>query len=377
LVAVSAGAAVAFGLFGSKPGKPPVPKVAAAMMARAESAYREFSPRGNNEAIGLLRRTVEIAPDYADAWGLLSVAYAQAYWGRGNRNDPGMMARGRTAIERARALDPYNAYAALGEVTALPLVGTWLEVQRKLRGAIAHHPDNDLLLQRLAGSFAQVGRLSEAIPLIERAIELSPTVPSFRFMQGMTLWSAGRLDDADKAVEEGLKLFPSEFSLWFARYYIALFSGQTSKAIAQVEEKSGRPVGYDEAEFDRMLLAARAFESRKPADVDAAMAGLLAAAHTAVGHCQIAIQHASAFGRLDTAFAVADALFFGRGFDPGEVLYSAPQGTYSRHNDRRTNFLFYPPVAAMRADPRFAKLNEEIGLTRYWREAGVKPDYRR
>jgi hypothetical protein len=30
----------------------------------------------------------------------------------------------------------------------------------------------------------------------------------------------------------------------------------------------------------------------------------------------------------------------------------------------------------MRADPRFERLVREIGLERYWRESGSKPDYR-
>jgi hypothetical protein len=40
-----------------------------------------------------------------------------------------------------------------------------------------------------------------------------------------------------------------------------------------------------------------------------------------------------------------------------------------------TQWMFTPPLAAMRADPRFAKLCDDFGLTAYWRARGVKPDY--
>jgi hypothetical protein len=30
---------------------------------------------------------------------------------------------------------------------------------------------------------------------------------------------------------------------------------------------------------------------------------------------------------------------------------------------------------SMRKDPRFTRLVEELGLTRYWRESGSRPDY--
>jgi hypothetical protein len=45
---------------------------------------------------------------------------------------------------------------------------------------------------------------------------------------------------------------------------------------------------------------------------------------------------------------------------------------YSR---RMTQWLFTPPVAIMRADPRFDKLCDEFGLSAYWHARGVRPDY--
>jgi hypothetical protein len=45
------------------------------------------------------------------------------------------------------------------------------------------------------------------------------------------------------------------------------------------------------------------------------------------------------------------------------------------YNRRMTQWLFTPPAAAMRTDPRFARLCEEFGLTAYWRARHVRPDY--
>jgi hypothetical protein len=38
-------------------------------------------------------------------------------------------------------------------------------------------------------------------------------------------------------------------------------------------------------------------------------------------------------------------------------------------------WLFTPPCASIRADPRFKEICDGIGLTEYWRRRGVKPDY--
>jgi hypothetical protein len=40
-----------------------------------------------------------------------------------------------------------------------------------------------------------------------------------------------------------------------------------------------------------------------------------------------------------------------------------------------TQWLFTPPVAALRADPRFRDICDGIGLTGYWRRRGLRPDY--
>lgn len=50
---------------------------------------------------------------------------------------------------------------------------------------------------------------------------------------------------------------------------------------------------------------------------------------------------------------------------------------YNPRRDRRTHFLFMPTGTAMRADPRFERLVNEIGLTRYWAETHTVPDYKR
>jgi hypothetical protein len=37
--------------------------------------------------------------------------------------------------------------------------------------------------------------------------------------------------------------------------------------------------------------------------------------------------------------------------------------------------LFVPPTASMRADARFDKLMEAMGIAAYWRQRKVRPDY--
>ena len=138
-----------------------------------------------------------------------------------------------------------------------------------------------------------------------------------------------------------------------------------------------RPSGIPEENFTMIEQVAEAMISRSRADIDRAMVSNLEAAHKGAGFAENTIQFAAALGRVDTAFEVAEAYYFGRGFSVGELRFQPEQRVWTRRTNRRTRLLFMPSTAAMRSDPRFGKLVEEIGLERYWRESGTMPDYRK
>ena len=99
-------------------------------------------------------------------------------------------------------------------------------------------------------------------------------------------------------------------------------------------------------------------------------------AHEATGPAEEAIRTAAMLGHVDDAFAIADAYYFSRGFSVPDVRFTRDEGFYSPPEQRQIHFLFEPLTRSMRADPRFARLTEELGLERYWRESGVQPDFR-
>ena len=75
-----------------------------------------------------------------------------------------------------------------------------------------------------------------------------------------------------------------------------------------------------------------------------------------------------ALGQVDAAFDIANQLFVYRtAADRNKTAGSTAW--------RFTPFLFVPPTAPLRADPRFGALADGIGLTAYWAKRGVRPDY--
>lgn len=352
-----------------------LPPEVTALLTRAAQA-RDFTRESQNEAIALYRRVTELAPNYADGWGLLAFAYATPSHYR-VRAEAGMLRqRSASAARRAFDLDPGNAYGELALAAALPFIGRWTERDRHLRRALSVRPDDADVLAAAASLAQSTGRLDDAVKLYER-IRPKPLRPSVHNNYVRSLWSAGRMDEVDKAIEDGLSLYPNFGGLWFTRYDMLVMGGRPSEAIAMAQNADGRPTGLTQPELARLIAIARAEDGSDPAAAQAVVASLMRHAHEATGPAEDALRTAAMFGHTDDAFTIADAYYFSRGFVVPDVRFTSEEGFYSPREQRQVHFLFEPLTRSMRADPRFGPLVEELGLEHYWHDSGLQPNYRR
>ncbi|MBO9714416.1 winged helix-turn-helix domain-containing protein [Sphingomonas sp.] len=356
--------------------RPAVPERVRPFVDQAMTALRADNFPGSNQAIANLRHTVDLEPGYADGWGLLAYAYAMAAGWRPSRFEAELAAQLRDAADHAEAIEPGNGLARAARAALMRRVGNWLAIEREFRAAIAQHPDNDLLLATLAKMMVSVGRCIEGAVLAERARRSAPPAPRTLIVRAQALWAAGRNQEAARAIDELYALFPNDLAVWFTRFYQLAYNGHVAEALAQAANVDGRPRDVPPFGFDTAIVPAKALASRTPADIDAAMRLSIEGAHRGAGYAENSIQFASALGRLDTAFELAEAYYFARGFSTGEQRFLGMK-SYTPQNDRQTHILFLPSTRAMRADARFERLVGELGLTHYWTRAGVVPDYRR
>lgn len=129
--------------------------------------------------------------------------------------------------------------------------------------------------------------------------------------------------------------------------------------------------------LDTLRAAVVALASRRPADVSRAVDLLMADVAASASGAVDAILFLCGLGEIDRAFAVAEAYLLERGSLSASTTPMPRETTVKDQHARKTNMLFVPSAAPMWADPRFLRLTEDMGLARYWHDAGVVPDFLR
>jgi DNA-binding winged helix-turn-helix (wHTH) protein len=348
-----------------------------ALMAQGEEAFRngsafENSSIGANSSprmIHLYEQAVRLRPDSARAWGLLgyfkSAASAEAT-GESLRK---LSVEAPDAIRRAFSLDPKEPYARVGMYLLQGLMFDWAERDRMLRAILADDPTNLPAMIELMPLLQAAGLTRESWLWNERLLKASPFLRPCLVVRAFKLWILGNVREADNVIDRVRSLWPDfEFGN-YARLVIFALTGRVSAARAMLDNfPSFRGDG-----LTVWQVSLDALETRAPDAVERARTACIDAARRLPALANDTVMLLGALGLADDAFAVTEGFLLWRG-----KLVSAGQGTsrqvdgYSR---RMTQWMFTPPLAAMRADPRFAKLCDDFGLTAYWRARGVKPDY--
>jgi len=347
------------------------------LLDQAWLAWTQGDGEGLNQAIGLYRQATELEPGHADSWGLLGAAYAdRAHWWVEARERPALRERAREAGQRALQLDPKNANARAAIAYSRPFRGSWLHMEQEFRKALADQPDTPLVTYSLALLMAHVGRMRESAALFAELDNNAPTANQFYF-HWLALWSSGQLGEAERLLDKATTIYATHPRIWTARYNQALVGGRPGTALAMAQDRQSPPSRTSEEWLGRRAAVARALTTGAGHDQAAVTADLIADAKRSAGDAARSVQDLAVLGRLDEAFALTEAYFFSRRFAIPDTAHAPDKRPEVNMESRSTIFLFVPATQPMRADPRFDKLVEELGLTHFWRESGSIPDYRR
>ena len=346
-------------------------------IAEAEQLYRrgallsrEGLPGQVRQAVSYFERAAAVDPKYADAWGAMALSYSHLLEGYDEAELASLPERIRAAAQRALELDSDNADAQLALIFITPYFRNWARKETVLRRLLERHPRHWLAHARLGVLLYQVGRLSEGMEHHRQALQIEPMLPIPYFYLIRNLSALGRAQEAEALIDEAHDRWPAHPALWYAKFYHLLFSGRARSAAAFAMDPESLPSSFAPGQVELLLVLARAVETQRPPDVEESLANQLRMAGEDVASIAVAAPVFAALGRPDLTLASLDRYYFNR----GSFGRPSPIGPYTR---RYTDFLFTSPMAAMRADFRFAPLLQEIGLKTYWEQTGTAPDYRR
>lgn len=343
-----------------------------ALMARGDEAFRngpaldEASVTGEHgpTMMELYRQAVRIQPDSARAWGLLAYFTALA----ASDSPPGasarLVAQSQAAIRRALDIDPKEPNARVGLFLLQGPMLDWITRDRRLRGILATDPDNLPAMAELMPLLQAAGLTRESWMWNERILKASPFARAFLTVKSMKLWILGNVAASDKVIDGVRGLWPMDDFGFLVRLMLFMLTGRPRAALAMIETAPANLV--PDPPFWR--AAAEALDTRSPKAVETARKTCLATADASPWLANQAVMILCALGLKEDAFELTNGFVLWR----GKAVSGRDANEYSR---RMTQWLFTPPVAIMRADPRFQKLCDEFGLTAYWRARGVRPDY--
>ena len=320
-----------------------------------------------------LRQAVAIRPENPAAQGLLAYALMT--------NSDSLSKAAPSAdvdeVERAAAaslrLDPTEPNARLALIQLHRSTLDLAANEDRLRAVLATAPSNIFAMRHLWSLLQSAGRSHDALGLVERAIGVKPLAASNNFPLAQMLWIVGRTAEADRIIDRALQFWPKHRYVRFARFTILAFTGRAAAAAAMLDSAETRPQSFTPQSIALWQRTLPALDEATDANIANAVSANLDAAKRDPRLASQAVLALSALGKVDAAFEIANALLVFQA--PGQTKMGKPPASSTAW--RFTPWLFTPPAALLRADPRFSALCDGIGLTDYWEKRRIEPDFRR
>lgn len=365
------GAAIAaFAILRPKQANPHV----AALIAQSEQAMGHGLPDSEAQGVGFLEEAVALAPDNAEAWGKLALARVIMAEYAAPDAVAATAAKAQEAAARAFEIDSRQADAMSAMALLPPYFGDWAGAEQRMQDVLAQHPGHVPTLDARDFLYVAVGRVREGAQSRLTYAPANPLNAHHQYRLVYAHWMLHQVGEADRAAERGMQLWPKHPGVWFSHLWVLAFTQRADRALARVADERARP-DLPPWMIETLQLSLRAIASGDRSDSQLATDALLELLTRGASHSVNAIMLLNGLGEIDRAFEVAEAYYLDRGPILSRMRWRPDDISINDQRRRKTNMLFVPAGAAMRADPRFSNLTAEMGLGDYWRQAGVIPDH--
>lgn len=344
------------------------------LIAQSENADRLAVPESYAKGVSLLEDAVRLRPTDPLGWGRLALALNFAAEFMTGPQLATAVAKLQTAARRALALEARQPDASSALAILPPFYGDWGAAQARLDAVLDNHPAHLPTRDARDFLFAAVGRMDEAATSRIGYAQADPLHARLAYRLIYAHWNLGQIEAADRVADRALHLWPMHPAVWFARLWTLAFTGRAHQAQAHLEEASARPVLPD-GTLAVLRHSLEALATFAVSDMDRARKSVLAQVAVSPSAAINGVMTLSALGDIDTSFAIAEAYLLERGPLVAALRWRKGDASINDQHRRKTHMLFIPATVAMRSDPRFDRLMDDIGLTEYWQVTGVSPDH--
>ena len=307
-----------------------------------------------SQAAVMLQQVTKDAPGFKPGWARLLIAETNRYQGLSEKDKKAYAPQFRQLIAAARKVDPEIPEAYVAEIELLPGRDLYDEV-RLIDRAANIDPNNVFVLAGRSLVMLLVGRMDASVDDARRAASLDPLSPAIRSAYLQALIYAGRTDAARSELAEAERLWPEASTIRDARYRLNLRYGSLAEAADALKLMQSGKVSTDQI---RDAFVRARLDPTKP-NIGRAVDIATSAYRTRpdIDHLTELIFTLGEFHRTEELLN-----FLLAANDESQFPYFV-------------EVLFRPPLADLRADPRFMQLAAHLGLLDYWRRSGDWPDF--
>jgi DNA-binding winged helix-turn-helix (wHTH) protein len=331
-------------------------------------------PEPDHLRLEMLRRSLLVDAESAAAWGMraLLCRYAAEYAEPGEVAD--FVNECQASAREALRLDQRQPYALVALATVAPLFGRWLEARTALTTVLDTAPQEFVAEHELVIADMATGRVQAAVSRTNRLLAADPLAACMIYKGVYQRWSAGDLLGMDQLADRGAQLWPTHAAIWTARLWTLAYSDRIGAAGAMLEDEAVRPdIPAPMLQLLKLVIAAASHGGS--AEIDRAATAARQAAASGPARAITALFALGLLHRVDDGFAVAEAYYLRGGPGPVPVRRTTGEPSINDQHRRVTQILFTPVCAEMREDTRFLRLCERTGLTAYWEQTRLQPDF--
>jgi TolB-like protein/predicted Zn-dependent protease len=245
-----------------------MPMIEKALEIDAESA-EAFAALGlarwqigqRDAAESALRQSIRLNDDYIPAY----------LWLGGLLGDLGRLPEQNQVLQQAMALDPLNELLAINFANNLTNRGDYQAGKDLLQGLIALRPDSATLLRIISGHAMKSGDLVGAWQYANQSYDLEPESPVIIETMAHAWESVGVIDKAERLLLDGLEIASENSSLRNSYFFLLLRQGRLEKAERLLQEQYGESVEALPEQFRQYYYYQKSMIRLVAGDKDAAL----------------------------------------------------------------------------------------------------------